>query len=101
MKIELENSDIDKIVQGVIGQIIPLLRQSSKSNDNELMTVKELAVCLRTKEQSIYDKVHARTIPFLKYGNSLRFNKKHIDIWLINPYHPDLDNYSLNHNGRR
>ena len=100
MKIELETTDIEQIVQGVIEQLSPLLKQNSKSSDNELMTVEEAEKYLKAKKSSIYDKVHTRSIPFLKYGNSLRFKKKHIDIWLSNPYHPDLDNYNLNHNGR-
>jgi excisionase family DNA binding protein len=100
MKIELETYDIEKIVQGVIEQITPLLSHDSKNNAKEMMTTEELSVYLNTKEQSIYDKVHAKSIPFLKYGNSLRFRKNHIDMWLINPYHPDLDNYNLRHSER-
>jgi|TARA_B100001971_G_scaffold183344_1_gene181261 excisionase family DNA binding protein len=101
MKIEIDETQlINDIVEKVIERLTPLLRQNSKSSDNELMTVEELTVYLKTKKSSIYDKVHTRSIPFLKYTSSLRFRKKHIDIWLSNPYHPDLDNYNLNHNGR-
>jgi excisionase family DNA binding protein len=101
MKIELEVSDIERIAERVAEQIAPLLRQNSKSNDNELMTAEELAGYLKLKKSSIYDKVHTRSIPFLKNGNTLRFRRKHIDLWLQNPYHPDLSIYNLNHNGRR
>ncbi len=102
MKIEIDNSQlINDIVEKVVEQLAPLLRQNSKSSDNELMTVEEVANYLKTKKSSIYDKVHSKSIPFLKYGNSLRFKRKHVDLWLRNPYHSDLDNYNLNHNGRR
>ncbi len=101
MKIELETSDIERIAERVAKQLTPLLRQNSKSNDNELMTVEELADYLKVKKSSIYDKVHTKSIPFLKHGNTLRFRRKHVDLWLQNPYHPDLSIYSLNHNGRR
>jgi excisionase family DNA binding protein len=101
MKIELEVSDIERIAERVVEQIAPLLRQNSKSNGNELMTVDELASYLKVKKSSIYDKVHTKSIPFLKNGNTLRFRRKHIDLWLQNPYHPDLSIYNLNHNGRR
>ncbi len=101
MKTELEDRDIERIAEKVIEGLKPLLSNSRDSNNNELMTVVEVARYLKTKKQSIYDKVHNRTIPFLKYGNISRFRKKHIDIWLLNPYHPDLDIYNLNHNGRR
>ena len=101
MKIEIDDSQlIDDIVEKVVEKLRPLLSGSCKSKDNELMDVKGLAVYLRTKKQSIYDKVCTRSIPFLKYGSSLRFKKKHIDIWLSNPYHPDLSNYNLKYNGR-
>ncbi len=95
MKIELEVSDIKRIAEKVAEQITPLLRQNSKSNDNELMTAEELAGYLKVKKSSIYDKVHTKSIPFLKHGNSLRFRRKHIDLWLQNPYHPELDIYNL------
>ncbi len=96
MKIELDDTElIDTIAKKVVEQITPLLRQNSKSNDNELMTVEELADYLKVKKSTIYDKVHNRTIPFLKNGNTLRFRRKHIDLWLQNPYHPELDIYNL------
>jgi excisionase family DNA binding protein len=100
MKIELETGDIERIAKKIVEQITPLLRQNSKSNDSELLTVDELASYLKSKKSTIYDKVHTKSIPFLKHGNSLRFRRKHIDLWLQNPYHPSLDNYNLNHNGR-
>ncbi len=102
MKIEIDDTVlIDAIVEKVVKQITPLLRQNSKSNDNELMTVEEVRKYLKfEKKSSIYDKVHNRSIPFLKNGTLLRFRRKHIDMWLSNPYHPELDNYNLNHNGK-
>ena len=101
MKLEINDSAlVAEIVNKVVEQIAPLIKHNPKNSGNELMTVEEVADYLKTKKSSIYDKVHARLIPFLKYGNSLRFRKKHIDIYLLNPYHPDLSNYNLNHNGR-
>ncbi len=101
MKIEIDDTVlIDTIVEKVVEKLRPSLNNSYKFEDNELVDVKGLAGYLKIKKSSIYDKVHTRTILFLKYGNSLRFRKKHIDIWLRNPYHPDLSNYNLNNNGR-
>ncbi|MHC4270426.1 MAG: helix-turn-helix domain-containing protein [Planctomycetota bacterium] len=101
MKIEIDDTIlIDAIVEKVVEKLAPLLNNHSESNDNELMSVEEVAKFLKVKKQSIYDKVSSKSIPFLKYGNSKRFRKKHIDIWLSNPYHPDLSNYNLNLNGR-
>ncbi len=102
MKIEIDDTVlINAIAEKVVEQITPLLKQNSKSNDNELMTVDEVRKYLKfEKKSSVYDKVHAKTIPFLKNGSLLRFRKKHIDLWLQNPYHPDLSIYNLNHNGK-
>jgi excisionase family DNA binding protein len=101
MKIEIDDSQlINDIVEKVVERLKPLLRQNSKSNDRELLTVNELVNYLKVKKSTIYDKVHTKSIPFLKNGNSLRFRRKHIDLWLQNPYHPDLSIYNLNHNGR-
>jgi excisionase family DNA binding protein len=100
MKIELETSDIEKIATKVVEQLVPLLKHNSKSNDNGLMDVKELAEYLKVKHSWVYEKIHTRQIPFRKVGKFPRFKKKHIDIWLCNPYHPDLSHYNLNHNGK-
>ncbi len=101
MKIENDDSQlINDIVEKVVEKLKPLLNNSHDSKNNELMTVEELANYLKAKKSTIYDKVHSKSIPFLKNGNSLRFRRKHIDLWLQNPYHPDLSIYNLNHNGR-
>jgi excisionase family DNA binding protein len=101
MKFEINDSAlVAEIVNKVVEQIAPLIKHNPKNSGNELMTVEEVADYLKVKRSSIYDKVHSRTIPFLKNGSSLRFRRKHIDLWLLNPYHPDLNIYNLNHNGR-
>lgn len=97
MKIEIDDSQlINDIVEKMVEQITPLLRQNSKSNDNELMDVKGLAEYLKVKESWVYEKVHKREIPFHKAGKFPRFRKKFIDIWLKNPYSPELYNFNLN-----
>ncbi len=102
MKFEIDtNMLIDKIVSGVVEQINTLSKHSSRTNGNELMNVEEVAKYLKVKKSSIYDRAHNRSIPFLKNGKFLRFKKTHIDIWLLNPYHSDLNHYNLNHNERR
>jgi excisionase family DNA binding protein len=103
MKIEIDSTVlIDTIVERVVEQLTPLLMHSSVSNENELLMIDELVSYLKgkLKKQSIYEKVHNRTIPFLKTGNGLLFRRKHIDIWLLNPYHPDLSTYNLKLNGK-
>ena len=99
MKIEIDdNTLIDEIVKRVVEKLTLLLKNESKSNDNNLMTVSEVAKYLKVKESWVYEKVHARRIPFRKAGKFPRFPKKHIDLWTLNPYHPDLSIYNLNNN---
>jgi excisionase family DNA binding protein len=101
MKFEIDDNQlIDKIANKVIQQLSPLLKHNTNCNDNELMTVDDVAAYLKAKKSTIYDKVHNRIIPFLKNGSSLRFRKKHIDLWLLNPYHHDLNIYNLNRERR-
>ncbi len=101
MKIEIDDSQlINDIVEKVVERLKPLLNNSHDSKHNELITAEEVAKYLNNKKSTIYDKVHSKSIPFLKNGNTLRFRRKHIDMWLSNPYHPDLSIYNLNHNGR-
>lgn len=87
MKIEIDDTLlIDMIVEKVVESLTPLLKQNSKSNDNELMTVDEVANYLKVKPSWVYEKIHTRQIPFQKAGRFPRFRKKHIDKWLENPY---------------
>ena len=102
MKIEIDDSKlINDIVDRVVERITPLLKQDSHSNNNEMLTVDELADYIKVKTSWVYEKVHTREIPFYKAGKFPRFRKKHIDLWLLNPYHPALDIYNLNHKERR
>ena len=102
MKIEIDDTVlIDAIVEKVIEKIAPLLNYNSMSKDNELWDVEKVAHYLTKSKSSIYSKTHTNSIPHLKYGQLLKFNKKHIDIWLRNPYSPELEAYNLNFSGRK
>ncbi len=108
MKIEIDDSQlINDIVEKVIYRLKPMLNGSHNPKDNALMDVKGLIDYLNSKakesqikESWVYERVHKKTIPFEKAGKFLRFRKKYIDIWLINPYHPSLDIFNLKHNGK-
>ncbi len=101
MKIEIDDKQLIKeIVQQVVEQLKPMFNGSHNHKGDELMDVKRLADYLKVKESWVYEKVHIREIPFHKAGKFSRFRKKHVDLWLLNPYHPDLSHYNLNHNGK-
>ena len=94
MKIEIDDTQlIDTIVEKVVERLTPLLKHNSKSSDNELMTVDEVAKYLKVKESWVYEKIHTKKIPFQKAGRFPRFRKKHIDKWLDNPYDFTLSAY--------
>ena len=97
MKIELEIDDIEKIAVKVVESLKPLLSNSHDSNDNELMDVKGLAGYLKVKKTWVYEKIHKKEIPFHRACKFPRFRKKHVDLWLLNPYHPNLSEYNLNY----
>ncbi len=98
MKIEINDSElVNDIVERVVERLTPLLKYNSKTDDNKLMDVKGLASYLEVKESWVYEKIHKKEIPFLKAGKFPRFRRKHIDIWLKNPYSSELDNFNLNH----
>ncbi len=97
VKIEInDNTLVDEIVKRVSEQLKPLITNTNSSKGNELMTVEEVSNYLKVKTSFIYDKVHKREIPFHKCGKFPRFRKKFIDIWLKNPYSPELNNFNLN-----
>lgn len=87
MKIEIEDTIlVEKIADRIIERLEPLLKQSSNSNNNDLMDVKGLAKYLKVKQSWVYEKIHTNQIPFQKCGRFPRFRKKQIDKWLENPY---------------
>lgn len=47
-----------------------------------LWKVEEVAEYLRMSPNTIYDKVHSKTIPFLKIGRLVRFRPNEIEKWL-------------------
>ena len=52
--------------------------QEQNPND-ELMTVKEVAVYLKVTEWSVYQRVARRQIPYVKMGRLLRFWKSSVE----------------------
>lgn len=48
----------------------------------KLLTVPEMALLLRVKEQAIYDMVSQRRMPYLKAGGRLRFDRDQIFEWM-------------------
>ena len=47
-----------------------------------LISIKEVATWLQMDEQTIYRKVESGTIPYIRIGNTVRFNPIKIAEWL-------------------
>jgi excisionase family DNA binding protein len=57
----------------------------------EIMTVHELALYLKTSRAKIYRMARMRIIPAFRIGNSWRFKKKMIDMWIRQRTELDTD----------
>jgi excisionase family DNA binding protein len=47
-----------------------------------LLTVRELQTYLNLSKTTLYDKVQQGTIPYLRFGTTIRFDPVRIAIWL-------------------
>ena len=94
---------IEAITEKVIEKITPLINANAAcdKDKDELIDIDTVALYLKKTKASIYSKTHTRSIPFLKYGKQVLFSKKDVDLWLKNPYSPELEVYNLNHGGRK
>jgi len=52
-------------------------------DNNEVMTVNEVAEYLRVHNSTIYRLLKAGRIPAFHVGSDWRFNRKQIDVWRI------------------
>jgi excisionase family DNA binding protein len=55
---------------------------SSPKEDNDIMTAEEVCELLDMKISGLYQKTHARLIPFMKKGKKLYFSRQEINTWL-------------------
>ncbi|MGO4921384.1 helix-turn-helix domain-containing protein [Maribacter spongiicola] len=78
---EIINQRLERIEQ-LLDKLISQNINDSKSNDNKPMTAKELGIYLNLSVYTIYGLVHKRSIPFIKKGKRLYFQKRVIDEWL-------------------
>ncbi|MAZ65508.1 MAG: DNA-binding protein [Kangiellaceae bacterium] len=49
---------------------------------DEILTIKEVADYLKVNERTVYRLAAAKKLPAFKVGNTWRFNKKDIEIWI-------------------
>ena len=87
MKTELEPQDIEAIVNKVIEMLKPILSNNGKHGEDDLITIDEAAVFLKTSKGQIYQWVNNAqhglgNFPYLKAGKLLRFSKSAVLKWL-------------------
>lgn len=78
---EIINQRLERIEQ-LLDKLISQNINESKSINNKPMTAKELGIYLNLSVYTIYGLVHKRSIPFIKKGKRLYFQKRVIDQWL-------------------
>jgi len=57
-------------------------RKDSHSQNNSLMTIKDVAEYLRVNPRSVYQWVEKNDFPSLRAGIDLRFDKAEVDEWM-------------------
>lgn len=83
MKIEV-NIDTSELIDEIARKVIERLEDSetNMSDGDLLLTLAELCEYLHVKESWVYQRTHAKTIPFHKAGNKLLFRKAEIDQYI-------------------
>ncbi len=83
MKIELEQTDIDRIASEITQRVLEGLKSSIATtlpHEDTILTVKTLAAYLMTTPKWVYS--HVYELPHFKVHGLLRFNKSEINKYL-------------------
>jgi|TARA_B110000467_G_C17957969_1_gene283515 excisionase family DNA binding protein len=85
LRLDLEESDIDRIADRVLKKLIPILNQpdNGQSPSEPYMDMGQLCEYLRVKSSWVYSRVHSNSIPHYKAGNKLLFRRSEVDESLI------------------
>lgn len=54
-----------------------------KTNEEAILTIRDVAEYLKVAEKTIYRLVGAKKIPAFKVGGAWRFRKSDIDAWIV------------------
>lgn len=95
MKLDFEDSDLERLALKVAEKLKPLVQSKVTGQDGDkILTVGTLAQYLGVKKSWIYEKVHLKGIPHFKVGKFPRFRKADIDSWLQSSYTPAVNGIS-------
>ncbi len=62
----------------------------------EYLNIQQASVFLNLAQQTIYGKVSTRTIPFIKKGGKLMFQKSKLETWLLEGTKNSINEYQNN-----
>jgi excisionase family DNA binding protein len=83
MRSELEDGDVEKIAEKVLGTLKPYLSVTGREAEGSVMDMKELCSYLKVTPKWVHERTHLKEIPHYKLSNKqLRFRKRDIDKWL-------------------
>jgi excisionase family DNA binding protein len=86
MKIEFEQTDLQRIAEMVAERLLPMLKPSKAQSkgrvDDSFMDLPQLCTYLSMSERWVRDKVSQKAIPYYRVGGILRFSVNEIDGYL-------------------
>jgi excisionase family DNA binding protein len=84
MRSELEDGDVEKIAEKVLGTLKPYLAETTRDQGaDNIMDVKGLCNYLKVTPKWVHERTHLKEIPHYKLSSKqLRFRKRDIDKWL-------------------
>ena len=80
--IEFPEELIKQIADKVSWTVMNAIRSQAPTQSNDIMGVPELCKYLDMSKRWVYDRVNDKSIPHMKIGGVLKFEKKDIDKWL-------------------
>ena len=81
MRFDLDDQDIERIaarICTILQGVMPIVAKQ----DDSIMSVQELADCLKVKPNWIYKQVQFKSIPYFHAGKFPRFKRKEIEAWI-------------------
>ena len=79
---QINPEELGSLIEGVLRKILDSNEVKESFVDSAPMTIEQTAAFLNLTVSTLYDKVHRRTIPFMKEGKRLYFAKSELNDWL-------------------
>lgn len=80
--ITLSTDELRKLIDESVSKAMQAVIGNDRSNEKEIMDLKEVAAFLKVSKDTIYRRTHEKTIPHYKKGGKLYFNRSQIEAYL-------------------